>query len=242
MKLFEVVAVNGKEKEAIEINAESESQAKSKAMEAFFYDGGWAITSIKIKNRIGKDLLRPSLVGVGYIGHGPYKVSIGGKITKSYSIWAAMLNRSYNTKTQKRQPTYTECSVDPYWHNYQNFAKWLDDNYTKGYHLDKDILHQGNKIYSADNCIFVHQGINKLLTDHGAARGNCKIGVHWCVRDKRYIARCNVNGERVIVGSFSTENEAHEEYKKYKYKIIKEVASIQSEPLRSALIKYKIGD
>lgn len=84
-----------------------------------------------------------------------------------------MLERCYSARYQERKPTYKGCSVCDEWLNYQNFAKWYDDNYyeIKGeiMCLDKDILVKGNKIYSPENCVFVPNYINVLF-----ARIGCK--------------------------------------------------------------------
>lgn len=45
-----------------------------------------------------------------------------------------------------------------------SFKKWFDENYIKGYELDKDILIKGNRIYSPDTCCFVPSFINRLYT------------------------------------------------------------------------------
>ena len=63
---------------------------------------------------------------------------------------------------------------------------------------------------------------NLRLSEDGGNSKNCpkrkdnKTGyksVHFCKRDKKYIARIQNNGKRIIVGYFSTPEEAHEAYK-----------------------------
>lgn len=73
----------------------------------------------------------------------------------SYSIWKAMLARCYSASHHKRYPTYSNCSVCKEWHLFSNFKKWFDENYIEGYHLDKDILVQDNKVYSPQTCVFI---------------------------------------------------------------------------------------
>ena len=109
-----------------------------------------------------KDRLKPSVLGVGFIGNGKYKSSIKGRHTKTYKTWMGMLSRCYCHKHQERQPTYKGCSVSPIWHNFQNFAKWFDNNYIDGLELDKDIKVKGNRIYSPNTCLFVNAADNTI--------------------------------------------------------------------------------
>jgi len=107
-----------------------------------------------------KDFLKPTVSGVGYLGDGKYKVSIKGKMTKAYCCWKDMLKRCYVGEHLQKCPTYRGCTVVEEWHNYQNFAKWFEDNYIEGYELDKDIMVEGNKIYGPDTCMFVSHKVN----------------------------------------------------------------------------------
>ncbi len=112
-----------------------------------------------------KSLTFPSVYGVGFIGVGKHRGSIGGKQTKPYKTWKGMLERCYSKNYQNRQPTYIGCTVCLDWHNFQNFAKWYHENHpTDGgnYHLDKDIKIEGNKEYSPSACMFVSPEDNAI--------------------------------------------------------------------------------
>ena len=119
--------------------------------------------------------------GVGYLGEGVYLATKNRKHTKVYITWKSMLERCYNEKYLEKQPSYKDCEVCEEWLNFQNFAKWYEDNYYEiegeKMHLDKDILTKGNKIYSPETCIFVPQTINNLLTKSDENRGKLPIGV-----------------------------------------------------------------
>ncbi len=108
-----------------------------------------------------------SVYNVGYIGIGNYSTSKNGDHTKQYDYWNQMLRRCYDKQFQERQPTYKGCIVSEEWHNFQNFAKWFDENYYEiegeKISLDKDLLKQNNKIYSPNTCCFLPQGINVSL-------------------------------------------------------------------------------
>ena len=130
-----------------------------------FIDTGYTYFSQSkyIKRGHLKDKLAPNVYGVGFIGDGKYNSKC-----KSYGIWRGIFKRCYCPKTQVRQPTYKDCTVATDWHNFQNFAKWFDENYVEGYDLDKDIKFNGNKLYSAETCLFVsHQeNIQKANAKH----------------------------------------------------------------------------
>lgn len=94
-----------------------------------------------------------------------------------YMIWSAMLQRCYDYKIHKIRPTYIGCTVCDEWKYFSNFKNWFYLNYKEGFHLDKDILVEGNKIYSPDTCRFVPPYLNMLLTEHGRARGDLPLGI-----------------------------------------------------------------
>lgn len=109
------------------------------------------------------DPMVPSVCGVGFVGGSLYKSTKNGVKTKMYQTWHNMLIRSYCAAYQVKHPTYKDCYVCSEWLNYQRFAKWYILNYPTNdgvYHLDKDILISGNKVYSPATCIFVRPSCN----------------------------------------------------------------------------------
>ena len=107
-----------------------------------------------------KDKLKPTVYGVGYLGEGTCKAALDGGKTKTYSVWVNMLVRCYCTEYQEKYPCYKDCTVVEEWHSFQNFAKWYEENYVEGYHLDKDIKIEGNRIYGPDTCMLVSRQDN----------------------------------------------------------------------------------
>ena len=106
------------------------------------------------------------------------------------------------------------------------FCDWFHDNYREGYQLDKDLLIQGNKVYSPNTCVFIPQSINLLLIERNASRGDYPIGVDFHKPSNKYRARCNNGkGKLVYLGLFSTPQEASEAYKRYKYQLIANIAT-----------------
>lgn len=153
----------------------------------------------------------------------PYPITKNGEILLSYSIWKAMLIRCYGKKNT--ETTYYNCSVCDEWHLFTTFKEWFDKNYIKGYHLDKDILFKGNKIYSPKTCCFVPPEINTLLVKHNATRGKLPIGVakHPYIPNL-YRAILRKKGIYIQIGVFNSSVEAFNAYKSEKEKHIKNMA------------------
>lgn len=168
------------------------------------------------------------IYGVGTNSGGKYKARLKGRITKSYSTWHRMLQRAYCPKGHARQPTYLGCSVTDEWLDYQEFAEWFENHEysNRGYHLDKDLLIPGNKIYAPDRCVFVPQQLNNLLLGRGAARGQYSQGVSFDKRDSKFIVQININGKPKHLGSFDTEIEAYLAYKEAKEVYVKHMANL----------------
>lgn len=108
-----------------------------------------------------------SVFNIGYIGVGKY-MTRNTKLKKpetSYETWTSMLERCY--KNEKTFPAYFGvCSVCEEWLNFQNFAEWFHENYYEcndRLHVDKDIILQGNRIYSPDTCLLIPQKLNVLF-------------------------------------------------------------------------------
>lgn len=121
------------------------------------------------------------------------KVTIGCKHIKSYSVWNNMLRRCYDTKFQEKNPTYVGCTVCDEWLSFKNFKEWFDKNYRYELdirlELDKDLLVEGNKIYSPDNCVFLPKKINSFLTNNQANNTSGVVGVSWHKRDNKFEVR-----------------------------------------------------
>lgn len=117
--------------------------------------------STSIRRHSVKNLFKRTLYSVGFLGVGKYKST-----DEAYNRWKAILCRCYCKKSLERNPTYVGCTVDPVWHNYQNFAKWYHDNEVVGYHIDKDLKIRGNKVYSPETCTFVppEDNVPQLIT------------------------------------------------------------------------------
>ena len=200
------------------------------------------------KKGLIKNPMTPSVYGVGFIGKGRFKTKdANGKHTKCYEVWQKMLQRCYSSKCQEKHPTYIRCIVCKEWHNFQVFAEWYYEHYyeieNERMELDKDILCKWNKIYSADNCVFVPQFINSLFIKSNKIRGNFPIGVS--KHGNKFEARLSKgNGKAMYLGIFNTPEEAFLVYKQAKEAYIKEVAEKYKlyipQKLYDALMNYEV--
>lgn len=170
--------------------------------------------------------MKKLIYGVGTNSKGRYKAKRNGKMTKSYTTWFSMLRRVYCPKGHAKWPTYTGCSVDKRWLDFQDFAEWFENHeYSdRGYHLDKDLLIPGNKIYAPSTVCFVPGQLNSLLTDSGASRGQCLQGVCFHKRDNKFTAYMHISGKLKHLGNFDTEQEAYDAYKEAKERHVKNTA------------------
>lgn len=142
-----------------------------------FIETGYSywVGASQIKRGTVRDRFFPNTFGIGYFGDGAYSSRVNGKITVCYSSWCGMMERCYSSRLHECKNTYRDCEVCEEWHNFQNFAKWFEDNYIEGYDLDKDIKIEGNKLYSPETCMFVSKYKNNM-----AAQAN-KMK-HWCLK------------------------------------------------------------
>ena len=206
----------------------------SKDVEIQFTNTGFETTVQlgDIKSGNVKDPYSPSVCGVGVTGT-KYQSTINGVNTKEYKLWIDMLRRCYSDTIKKKYQTYEGCEVSDNFKSYEYFYEWCHkqvgfDNDGNGnpFHLDKDLLIKGNKIYSESTCVFIPSEINLLLIKSTASRGQHLIGVSWHNTNKAFVARVRKNKEkREHLGLFNTELEAFNAYKTAKEAFIKEQAN-----------------
>ena len=130
-----------------------------------FIATGYQTTAAGKEIRDGKvkDKLHPSVCNVGFIGDGEYRAKRNKVHTPQYRSWSSMIKRCYSSSAMIHRPNYFDCTVRKDWHNFQNFAKWYDENHPndgKAYVLDKDIKVKGNRVYSPETCLFVSNAEN----------------------------------------------------------------------------------
>lgn len=144
--------------------------------------------------------------------------------TEYYKKWLSILYRCYHPTQKEHSKSYNDCKVCDEWHYLSNFKKWFEDTnngFIKGYEIDKDLLSNGNKIYSPSTCCFLPPEINGAIK---LSNGKKKLptGVIEIVgRAKNY----RVDFRKKSVGYFETIEEANNYYKKLKKEQILELAN-----------------
>ena len=148
-----------------------------------------------------------------------------------YRAWASMLDRCYSIKYQERYPTYKGCTVSEEWKTFSNFRAWMVTQDFEGKQLDKDLLIEGNKVYSPETCVFVSPMVNTFTIDKGAARGEFLIGVTWDKPTEKFKSQCRnpLTKKNGYLGLFTSEQEAHQAWLKCKLELAYELAAIQTD-------------
>ena len=136
-----------------------------------------------------------------------------------YSRWESMLKRCYSKKFQESRQTYKGCTVCEGWLLFSNFRKWMVTQEWEGNQLDKDLLKDGNKVYSPETCVFVSREVNIFVVTCGKSRGEYLIGCYWNKPNKKFLSRCSNPFTKKLeyIGYFSTELAAHLTWKKQKH-------------------------
>ena len=150
-----------------------------------------------------------------------YKSRINGKHTIQYNSWKAMHQRCNDSNLHLKHPSYKDCYICDEWLDFQNFAKWFDENYIEGYQLDKDLLTTGNKVYSPATCCFIPQEINLSIIKPYVSR-DLPLGVY--KHHYKFVTHIKENKVSKYIGIFNSIEEASDCYVKEKQKQLKELA------------------
>lgn len=112
---------------------------------------------------------RRTMYGVGYSGCDDLEY-----FSISHIKWKNMIQRCYDSKVHKYKPEYKDKTVCEEWLNYANFRIWFDEHYVPikndQVDLDKDLLVQGNKVYSPETCVCLVHYQNSMFKGQ---RGDC---------------------------------------------------------------------
>ena len=205
------------------------------------------------KNGTLKNYDTPDVYGVGISGY--KKKKINGKLSKEYITWANILQRCYNENKQNEFPRYKGCSISEEWKKFDNFYDWChaQSNWKKvmenpsNFHIDKDIISKGNKIYGSDFCSFVPASVNILFVKGNKIRGQLPIGVSK-MENGKYRARCSMKliNEEEAYKLTDTPEEGFIFYKENKERLIKTVAQREfdngniTEKCYKAMMNYQV--
>lgn len=199
---------------------------------------------------MGKNTRTALVCGMG-TNNGKYYSWIDGKNVIEYDTWRHMLYRC-TENYWKSHPSYIGVTCSENFKSYSFFYEWCHnqkgfgcrDENDRAWHLDKDLLSKGNRVYSENVCCFVPVKINSLLTSCASARGSSFIGVCIDKRDGRYKAKCLDGGKQIFLGYHTREIDAFNAYKKYKEALIKRVANEYKDQLDprayDALLNYTV--
>lgn len=167
-----------------------------------------------LEKRKPKPRLRSVVFGVGS-NDSTFAVSgmIDGRPEshRGYKAWTQMIMRCYNPTYLNKKSSYRDAYVCNDWMMFTPFLEWWRQAYIDGYHLDKDLLITGNKIYRPEACVYIPPDLNTFTADNRSVRGEHPIGVCWHKGDSRFQSEVmGPGGKRIHLGRFKTALEAHE--------------------------------
>ena len=157
----------------------------------------------------------------------PKSVGRGGRCDPLYKKWNGMMQRCYNPKNKINNPAYEACTSSETFRHFSKFKSWYYSQIgceQEGWHLDKDILIKGNKVYSEDTCCIVPPEINVALANNKSVRGSFPQGVIYNSTKTRYRARIQRGDKWESLGTYDTPEEAFYAYKPVKEAHIKSLA------------------
>lgn len=199
-----------------------------------------------------KNPFYPEVRGIGFFGVGPHigKLGKGSLInSKEYTHWSGMMTRCYYGGYHERFPTYKDCSVDHQWHNFQEFAEWCQwqvgfDN--KKSVLDKDIVLQGNKVYSPETCVFLPPELNGLIVSPKRKGKTTPSGISFQASSMKYIVSCAIDGKNKNLGRYKCPEEAFVVYKEFKESLVREKAEEYKDKIDirayTAMLNFKVQE
>lgn len=146
-----------------------------------------------------------------------------------YTRWQGMLMRCYSEKFKETRPTYEHATVCEEWKIYSNFRDWCKQQDHEGKHMDKDLLVEGNTIYSPETVCFIPPELNAFFTDRKRFT-SASVGVRQ-VSSGKYVARVMnpFTGGREQVGTFLSLSCASEAWRKRKNELANEWADLLEE-------------
>lgn len=175
-----------------------------------------------------KNPMRPSVHGVGYFGIGDFVSRCEtldgsrGQHTPVYRAWAGMMERGYSQKFKTKNPAYTNVSVCREWHNFQTFAAWYCRQHgmnpeATDYHLDKDLIVKGNRVYSPSTCCLLPAAINTMVHSliHVDLDSDDTYGLPHGVQqdDDGFFVKVSINGQANYLHGFRSPHSASRAYK-----------------------------
>lgn len=220
-----------------------------KEVTVMFYDGYYVTTQM---SNVRKGTVKnPFSKSARFHGFGVTDVPamVSGSRNKYARLWESMITRVLSG----RDKAYSNVEIQEDWALLSNFLRDISE--FKGYDkvlsdkwvLDKDILSLGNKIYSKDTCCFVPRELNAFMINYNKPKGDYAIGVHFCNREKKYVAQAYKDAKQRFLGYYDSEQEAHKVYMKSKQDQLTEILNKYGEELDTRVVvslkeKFKLID
>lgn len=113
----------------------------------------------------------------------------------------------------------------------------------EGNQLDKDIIEEGNKLYSPNTCAFVSRDLNYFLNGHGGSRGAYPIGVNQDKSTGRFRAQCRnpFTKRREVLGYFADPISAHQAWRSRKHELACQYADMQTDPRVAKALRLRFA-
>ena len=182
-----------------------------------------------------------------YVTHKWETIEVNGKRKSKcvwecpyHRVWHSMLQRCCSPKYQEKSPTYKGCSVSEEWLSFSNFRAWMEAQDFEGMQLDKDLLLEGNKVYSKETCVFVTKVVNNFTIDRSNDRGEWSIGASWHKGAGKFVSQCSnpFTKKQEHLGYFMCEKKAHQAWLERKLELATLLAAEQTdESVAKALIE-----
>ena len=211
-----------------------------------FLSTGYELTTKMDALRSGgfRDPYHPHIYGVGYMG-----IKYEGVDSRQYRIWTSMLRRCYDDKSNGKDITYADCSVEEYFHSFENFYDFVTPlkGFNLGYEMDKDLLVKGNREYSRETITFLPKIINLAIqgSKRGLKQDDLPAGVFYRKDTNKYRAISGEYGKLVHCGQYDNPMDAFHAYKASKEKYLKRLAEEYRDTLElrayDALMQYEIN-
>lgn len=161
--------------------------------------------------------------GVG-INDSGYNIQEKGKgyVCPFYLKWRNMLQRCYSKNK------YDDCEVCESWKVFSHFKEWavsqdIPSEELSKYHLDKDLLRNGSKLYSPETCCFLPPLVNTFMTN--CIGGNPLKGTTYKKRSGLIFAQVKnpITGKTEYLGTCSTREEGHYLWLQRKKEILEDI-------------------
>lgn len=189
------------------------------------------------------------LFGVG-INDASYKTritmnSVGRQVTlwtcPYYECWKSMLRRCFSDYSRRVHPSYEGSTVCNDWIVFSEFRRWMYQQDWEDKSLDKDIIIPGNKEYSAESCVFIHQSLNVFISDRRSCKGDWPTGVYFKSKTGKFVAQCSNpwTGKRDHLGYFNCPQKAHYAWRDAKHQHALRYADMQDDPRVAAALRVR---